>query len=279
MNKFFDFLVRSDIAFNHDELMTSVDADITIHREDNKTCFTEPNSASSFTLNIPNTAQFHIQQGNTINYIPHATCTEDDLRLYLLGSCMGALLQQRGFIVLHGNAVTWDNETCTIFIGESGSGKSTTAAWHYLQGASIVTDDVCAIRFDAEGRPVIRPSYPQIKLWQTSADLLELSTQNLKRVRQPDDKFRFPISTRFAQKPCVVKHTIELNPEAVSKQRVSGAEKVLCLQRHSYRYHFLPKMGLECTYMQQLMRLAQHVELDNMPRPIIHTSIREKNNV
>jgi len=250
-------------------------ADVTIHQVPNKVNFEQVNSSSSFVLDIPKVAEFYIQHGRDIAYKPYPDVAQDELRLYLLGSCMGALLQQRGLIVLHGNAITWDNETCTMFVGESGAGKSTTAAWHYLQGASLVADDVCAIAFNKAGHPVVLPSYPQIKLWQASADVLGISTQNLRRVRKATDKFIFPVTDRFATKPCLIKKIVEIDPEGTSQQAFVGVEKLLKLQQHSYRYYFLSKMGLEPLYVQQLMRLASQIELETMPRIKIDTLTRE----
>ena len=257
----FGLRVKADRVLPHALPDACGNADISIHQSALRT-----HHASAFVLDVPKLAKFSIQQGHTITYQPYSDAVEDDLCLYLMGSCMGALLQQRGLIVLHGNAITYDNKTCTVFVGDSGAGKSTLAARHYLQGATILTDDVCAIMFDTAGRPVVLPSYPHIKLWQESADLLGISTHQLKRVRKQHGKFMLPVHDRFAQTPCVVEHIVELHAHSVEASRARGVRKVLKLQRHSYRYHFLERMGREIAYMQQLMHLAYHIELNQMSR-------------
>lgn len=82
-------------------------------------------------LNVSGVARILIENGQRIIYQRDENVDDDQLRLFLLGSAMGALLQQRGHVVLHGNAISLNDKTATIFVGKQGAGKSTTAAWHY----------------------------------------------------------------------------------------------------------------------------------------------------
>jgi hypothetical protein len=255
--------VKADLALPNVLPDTAGEADVRIYQAD---ALDTPH-ASAFGFDIPGLAEFNIQQGHTITYKPYNNASENDVCLSLMGSCMGALLQQRGLVVLHGNAITHDNKTCTVFVGDSGAGKSTLAARHYLQGATILADDVCAITLNAAGKPVVFPSYPQVKLWQESADLLGIPTDKLERVRTQYDKFRLPVHDRFARAPCVVEQVVELHAEEPAVTTcVRGVQKVLKLQHHSYRYYFLEKMGREAAYIQQLMHLAHHIEFNQMSR-------------
>src|SRR5690606_9400088 len=56
-------------------------------------------------VQIQDAALYCIEEGNMITVSPTAQASEDKVRLYLLGSCMGALLLQRGVLPLHGSAV------------------------------------------------------------------------------------------------------------------------------------------------------------------------------
>ena len=85
-------------------------------------------SSQQLLLDINPIARFLIKNGDTIHYQCYSGAHADELHLFLLGSCMGAFLQQRGLIVLHGTAISLDGETCTLFVGHSGAGKSTLAA-------------------------------------------------------------------------------------------------------------------------------------------------------
>jgi hypothetical protein len=221
----------------------------------------------SLILRISDIADFKIINGNTITYQSHTDIIQqDELRLFILGSCMGALLQQRGLVVLHGNAISTDGKTAQIFIGDSGAGKSTAAAWHYCQAASILADDVCAIIFNADGKPMAIPSFPQIKLWQSSADLLKIDTKGLRRIRPDNVKYALPIYQQFCTQPLLVTQIIEVNKANIPLKIIEGIEKISLLIKHSYRYQFLDVMQLKQAYMKNLIQLAPQVKMRKEPR-------------
>ena len=101
----------------------------------------------AFPLNI---GRFHIKGGREIivelvpDYDPFV------LQAMLQGRLMAYLLRQRGWLPLHASGVSIDGQ-CVLFLGESGAGKSTTAAAFYARGHSVLTDDVAAVRNVAGG--------------------------------------------------------------------------------------------------------------------------------
>ena len=92
-----------------------------------------------------------------------------DVRLYLLGSAMGLLLHQRGLLPLHANAVEVDG-AAAAFMGASGEGKSTLAAWFHDHGLRVLADDVCVVCFDEEGRAMATPGLARLRLWRDALD-------------------------------------------------------------------------------------------------------------
>ena len=216
-------------------------------------------------LDIKSVARFLILNGQEIIYSCHAGVDEDTLRLFILGSCMGAVLQQRGHIVLHGNAISSDGKTCTIFVGHTGAGKSTLAARYFQQGASILADDVCAIYFNPQGVPYVLPSYPQIKLWQDSADLLGIPTAGLRPIRPQDLKFAYRIDKQFCQQALPLRCIVEIAADS-NGEKSNGIEKLKQLINHSYRYYFLQHMHLSNQYAKLLLQLINQVELIGMDR-------------
>jgi hypothetical protein len=169
---------------------------------------------------------------------------------------LGALLLQRGNIVLHGNAISTDKKTCEIFVGDSGAGKSTLAASRYLQDDWVLADDVCVVQFNEQGQPFVLPSYPQLKLWQDSAELLGVDTAELKEVRPGQNKFALPIKDRFIAEPLPLKAINELTAE---HEELKGLQKLPALTRNTYRYFFVEQMGLVKTYQAKLLQLAGSV--------------------
>ncbi|NBV24387.1 MAG: hypothetical protein EBS05_21015 [Proteobacteria bacterium] len=132
-------------------------------------------------LDVKGVARFLIERGEAITFEPYAGADDDTLRLYLLGSGLGALLHQRGHLVLHANAVQV-GDGAVLFAGVSGAGKSTTAAVFHQKGYRVIADDVTAV--DGEGRAL--GGSPHLKLWEDALDQLKISKDGHPQpLRQP----------------------------------------------------------------------------------------------
>jgi hypothetical protein len=75
-----------------------------------------------------------------------------------------------GSSVLHASAVAV-GEGAVAFVGPTGAGKSSLAASFASRGFSLLSDDFLLLREHANGFLAV-PSYPGLRLWPDSADLL-----------------------------------------------------------------------------------------------------------
>lgn len=96
------------------------------------------------------------------------------IALPLLGTVFAVLLHLRGLLVLHASALDVDGRGA-VFMGDKGAGKSTTAGAFIAAGHSLVTDDIVAIRAEADGSFSILPAIAQLKLWEDAATALALT--------------------------------------------------------------------------------------------------------
>lgn len=152
---------------------------------------------NTFLLKIEDVGRYLITNGSEIIIDPTPEATENSLRLFLLGSAMGVLLNQRGYFVLHASAVVTD-QGAVLLTGLSGAGKSTTAQGFIQRGYPILSDDTVALYYDDERNQVmVLPSYPSAKLWQKSADLLQKETIGLSKIVPEYDKYAFCTKTDF----------------------------------------------------------------------------------
>src|ERR1700733_4396296 len=76
-----------------------------------------------YLLGIKNICRYYVSHGNRIIAEPAPGIDERSIRLFLLGTAMGALLYQRGYIPLHASAIIKDGRLM-LFAGNSGAGKS-----------------------------------------------------------------------------------------------------------------------------------------------------------
>ena len=111
-------------------------------------------------LRINGIATYLMRAGREIIVHSSPGAADRNVRLYLLGSAMGILLHQKGLLPLHANAIEIDGRAAA-FMGETGAGKSTLAAWLHDAGHRVIADDVCVLRFDEErGRVGVQPGMP-----------------------------------------------------------------------------------------------------------------------
>jgi len=223
-------------------------------------------SPHSLWLRIPEVGQFLVSHGREICIDPVPGVDEDSIRLFLLGSAFGAVLFQRGLLVMHGNAIQI-GEQCMICVGPSGAGKSTTAAGFMQRGYSVLADDVVPI--DADCRAL--PGFPRIKLWQDAAQQLAVGTDDLRRIRPNLDKYNLPLERAFSLSKLPVRWIYILDPReeatTVTVTPIHGMNRFLPLQENTYRLEYLQGMALEAEHLKLCGVLAGRIHLARITRP------------
>lgn len=196
-------------------------------------------------FSVPDLARFCITNGSLIR----VDCTEEASRsrlaVYLMGSCMGAILVQRGAMLLHGSCVT-DGKRSVLISGESGAGKSTAAAEFLKRGWKLVTDDVACI-LDKDGCPMIQSSYPSQKLWQDALDRYERKENDIHSLyfSEEREKFGVNVSGSFYDGVCPLSLIVRLLPadRPCYIGPIDGMAKVDQLLRNTYRAYFISEQN------------------------------------
>lgn len=140
---------------------------------------------------IEDVGVFLIRNGSQVTIIPAPECSEQVIRLYLLGTVMSILLYQRGQLVLHGSTVEIEQQA-VVFLGTSGAGKSTTTVALHASGHRILADDIAAI--DPQQRPMsVAAGSPQIKVGPGAAKILGYDFDSLHELHplEPKRGYRF----------------------------------------------------------------------------------------
>jgi energy-coupling factor transporter ATP-binding protein EcfA2 len=123
-----------------------------------------------FAVNVTQAGRFHVRRGREIvvDLKPHGD--PEILRAMLLGRVMAYLLRQRGWLPLHGSGVVLSGRA-VLFLGDSGAGKSTTAAAFHACGHPVATDEVGAVRVIG-GRCELRTAGTRLRLTPDSLTVL-----------------------------------------------------------------------------------------------------------
>lgn len=220
---------------------------------------------SALWLHVPNVARFLITQGQQIIIDPIEGVDEDSIRVFILGSCMGALLMQRNLFLLHGNAIKVGDH-CVSFVGHSGAGKSTLSGAFFKRGYSILADDVCAV--NADGHVV--PSFPQIKLWFDAAKQLDIDTHALNKIRPLIEKFAVPLAQQFHPNTLPLKMVYSLhahNKDEFHFMPITGMHKLQPLQINTFRKNYLKGLQKEQSHFKQCAQIASQIGVVRINRP------------
>jgi hypothetical protein len=210
-------------------------------------------------LVIPEIAQFRVTDGREIRVRPEPDASERNVRLYLLGSAMGILLHQRGLLPLHANAVEIGGKA-VAFMGPSGSGKSTLAAWFHDRGHRVIADDVCVIRFEDQGMPIVCPGMPRLRLWK---EALEASGRESARFDRSyagaDDweKYDVPLSHGDARETALAAIYLLDHGDATSIEPMEGIEAADALFANTYRGRFVSAGGDPRLHWEACLRLIR----------------------
>jgi len=220
-------------------------------------------------LSVDGVARFLVLDGKEIVIARAPECDDESLRLFLLGSALGALLQQRGLLPLHASAVQVDG-ACVAFLGRSGVGKSTLASALLQRRYRLVADDIGAIDLGSEGIPLVYPGYPQVKLWADAVRRLHLSREGLRRVRPQMDKHAWGLDESFCPEALPLRRLYVLhsaNSPDLTVQPITGGAKLEALKNHTYREPFLDGLASRAPQFRIAAAITRHVAMYYLTRP------------
>lgn len=141
--------------------------------------------------------------------------TLEDFAAYLYGPILGFVLRARGVLALHASCVEVDGGA-VLFAGESGTGKSTTAAFFSQHGHPVLSDDLTALRHD-DGRFTAHPAFDHVRLWTPSEEILFGRANTLATITPTWDKLRFPLEgAAFGQRDVPVRAIYLLDDPGVT---------------------------------------------------------------
>jgi len=221
-------------------------------------------------LRVPRLARFLIAMGRDITVELEPGATEHDASAFVLGTSFGILLHQRGALVLHGAAVAKDGRAIAI-CGVSGAGKSTLAAALCRDGLEFVTDDLCVVGLDAQGRPIVYPDGRQLKLWRESIDRLDLAAAQGQPVRATFEKYFIEPSTSAATAPHLTAIYILREAGPTLKEGIESLtlpDAIRRLDYEAYRPGLRAKIGQKPQMLAQAATLLGHTKMFQLVRPV-----------
>ncbi len=226
-------------------------------------------SHNEFLLNIGAVAKFYVINGSDVIIQKYIDVEEGNIQVFLMGTVFAYILQYRDYLVLHGSAILVNNKA-VIFSGNSGAGKSTTAAMFAKKGYCVLTDDMIAIKSDQNNQLKLIPGWPRLKLWQDALDHLQEKSDLLIRVYNKDDKFEFPVI--MSSKSCVPISAFyvlnSVDSEQITIENITDKLlKLDMLVKNTFRYYMLKALGKRNLHFKQCGILSGNIKVSIINRP------------
>lgn len=222
----------------------------------------------SIRLVVPKVASYLVRGGREIVIDPVPGCSDRNIRLFLLGSALGGILHQRGLLPLHANAIEIDGRAIA-FMGHSGAGKSTMAAWFLDRGYRVLADDVCVVTMDKGGRPLAHRGIPRLRLWREAIEVSGRTTEDYELSFDDMDKYNVPTPRPEDLGPVPLDHIYLLHKAedgAAGVRRLTGIEAVDALVANTYRGGYVGRIGATRRHLEACLALVRTVPVFSAAR-------------
>ncbi len=226
-------------------------------------------SPSNVRVQFPRVGAFLVEDGQRVTFAAAPAATDKDIALFLLGSVFGLLCHQRGLFPLHASAVEIGGRAFA-FAGDSGAGKSTTAAALVQLGHPLLSDDVAVIDLGGKS-PMLVSSSPTQKLWGDSLLALDIQAGGRVRPQLDMDKFERHVGDAFGTTPRPLAAIYHLETDTGEDrpmvEPIAGVQAVQAVRRQIYRLQAAQEMGMENRLFMQSAMVASAVPQFTLRRP------------
>lgn len=215
-----------------------------------------------FQIDVNKVGKMYAENGNRVVIRLAPDFNENILKLYMNGSMLGAILQQRRTIAFHGSSFRYQDNGIMI-CADSGFGKSSLALSFLKEyNCAFLTDDITPV---VDG--FIQPIGEEIKLTVASIAHFNLSESNLDEIEAGYDKYFYrPTFNRVATELKYV--YIGNTGDHLRITEIAGGEKLLLLLQSQY-WEELNQVSEEvrsCIF-QKMTNIAKSVRVFTFEKP------------
>jgi len=220
-------------------------------------------------IRIEDVADFEVKDGRQIRVWPAAQAKQKDIEIFLFGPAWATLCHQRGMLPLHASAVV-TGAGITAFVGDSGAGKSTTAASLNSLGYELISDDILPVSFDQDSVPGAWPYLRRLKLRHDSITRLAVTPTEI--VSEARDKHRYfvhPKHTGDAKWRRLERLYVLGNGVTDSHapiEQITGAEAIYALVNQTYHFDFIRGTRRFGEHLAFCTRLASKIPIYRLHR-------------
>lgn len=225
-------------------------------------------SKTEFLFFVDKVAKYYVKEGRLIIVEPSKGADDASVKVYLIGTAIGAALLQRGLLPIHGSSVLFHGHA-VIFTGYSGAGKSTICAGLRNQGFEFLGDDISVVTINEAGVPEVQSSFPQQRLCTDTAEKMGYNKDELQLACKEDDKYVISDYKNFNTGSAVLAAIFELSAKQdgeVELTEIKGTEKLKQIINNIYYFSILTRLGIKETYFKQCLAVAKNINYYRLQR-------------
>jgi hypothetical protein len=202
--------------------------------------------ADLFEFTMPTVARYTIEDRHRVIITPEDGADDASIGEMLVATVLPSLLWARGEIVLHASAIARpDRKTGLLFVGVSGSGKSTRLKRAVGRHARAIADD--SVRLLIRDGAVLASGLPG-GLFVGTHDPMDRRT--LIPVPPGQQLMEFPVAT-----------AIILDIDGNSARRLTGINAMAALLKHRHRPRILQLLGTEADLNGTISDVASRLSI------------------
>ncbi|MBX9745655.1 MAG: hypothetical protein K2X34_02055 [Hyphomonadaceae bacterium] len=217
-------------------------------------------------LRFEGIGRFLVRDGSEIVFDQDPLASDEDVRTFLYGASLGAIVHQRGMVPLHVSAIA---APCggVAFTGESEAGKSTTAAFMNQKfGWPLICDDVAVVQEGGDAF-TLASGLNTVKLWQSALTKLNRSSENLTRDLTRSNKFHAISAERFCPASPILRHLVRLDwGNTLSLEPVRGRVAYTTILGALYRPEYAAIFDNQKSIAKVALNLATSIQVWTLSR-------------
>jgi len=220
-----------------------------------------------WSLEIPATGTILLKEDHSIYLKPAPTVHAGKLRLWLLGSTLGALCWRWGWIPLHATSVQFKDRVVMI-TGPSGVGKSTLAAACIAEGAELFTDDISPVYINDSGDPEIPGAgLRRLKLWPDAAKRFKHDATFVGLVEKGMEKLEYrPPNIKDKPERVHLLICLEDDPEVKTFGRLNKGDALRAITENLFYINLMPE-SMQASVMKNIAEIAKKIIVMRIKRP------------
>jgi hypothetical protein len=226
-------------------------------------------------LSVKKVARYLIVENREIRVHAFPGTTEAEVRIFLLGSVLGALLHARQMLVLHASVIQTPRGA-VLFMGRSGAGKSTLLGAFLQRGYAMLADDKAGIRAAGDGTPQVMPGFPLVRLTEDAANQLRYPVRGA-GLHRSLGKYVLPVS-QFCANPLPLHAAYLLAPQNradICLEPLESVRQFQVLNSSTYRRRFLQQADQRLAHFRMLEAASHQARVTRVLRPVSGWSIDE----